>query len=357
MGDIDSDFQEAKPKRRKVTPNVPVPNAADTKASDPVLTARMPSGTLSSTITYKSRQCNLAAASKTHSHSLSDGSYEETSDDSDDFRDDGGTSRFKRSRQKSAATRVRPPSAKHTWVSVRRNDDGSPFLFTGFTAAYAYMHDEFAVKGCDGMPLIDRGGDATKWAVVYRYACAYRDMSCWPACLLLAAPAIPFFPFLPLEKRHRRFAHSPSHAFPGGPALPIKGECVGSRSVARRQWLSGTTTMAKMDIKNRPHFTVNVMVRALPHVCACASSPASCSLPLCTSCFTQPPSCSQQHASCDNHTTSCKHLAVPCHSNNCVLHYAVLIRPLCIYTICEHPTPAARLTTPYSCSPSKCMPS
>jgi hypothetical protein len=29
-----------------------------------------------------------------------------------------------------------------------------------------------------------------------------------------------------------------------------------------------------MDIKNRPHFTVNVMVCSLPHVCACA--PASC---------------------------------------------------------------------------------
>ena len=211
MGDHDSDFQQRKPKRRKVIPNVPVPNAADTKASDPVdvLTARMPTGTLSSTITYQSRQCNLAAAAKTHSHSLSDGSYEEPSHmDSDDFRDDVCTSRFKRSRQKSAATRVRPPSAKHTWVSVRRNDDGSPFLFTGFTAAYAYMHDEFAVKGCDGMPLIDRGGDATKWAVVYRYACAYHNYvkcpfviririlvvchDCPPACFLLPLLSLSF---------------------------------------------------------------------------------------------------------------------------------------------------------------------
>ena len=162
-------------------PNETVPNAADTEASDPVddLTARMPSGTQCSTITYQSRQCQLVAAAKKHSHSCSDDSYEQTchnSDmDSDDFRDDASTRGAKRGRKQSAAARVRPPSAKHVWVSVRQNDDGSPFLFKGFTAAYAYMHDEFAVKGCDGMTLIDRGGDATKWAVVYRYACAYHN--------------------------------------------------------------------------------------------------------------------------------------------------------------------------------------
>jgi hypothetical protein len=44
-------------------------------------------------------------------------------------------------------------------------------------------------------------------------------------------------------------------------------------------WFKGNVTLAfdhtfKMDIKNRPHFTVNVMVCSLPHVCAC--SPASC---------------------------------------------------------------------------------
>ncbi len=131
MSDNESDFKQRRSKRTKMTLNVPVPDAAHTEASDPVddLTARMPSGTQCSTITYHSRQCKLAAAAKTHSHSCSDDSYEQA----------------------------------------------SPFLFTGFTAAYAYMHDEFAVKGCDGMTLIDRGGDATKWAVVYRYACAYHN--------------------------------------------------------------------------------------------------------------------------------------------------------------------------------------
>jgi len=80
MGDNDSDFQQRRSKRRKMKPNETVPNAADTEASDPVddLTARMPSGTQCSTITYQSRQCQLAAAAKTHSHSCSDDSYEQT---------------------------------------------------------------------------------------------------------------------------------------------------------------------------------------------------------------------------------------------------------------------------------------
>ena len=88
--------------------------------------------------------------------------------DSDDFRDAASSRLSIRKRRKGVPASLRPPSAKHIWVSVRKNDDGSPFLFTGFTAAYAYMHDEFAVKGCDGMTLIDRGGDVTKWSVVYR---------------------------------------------------------------------------------------------------------------------------------------------------------------------------------------------
>ena len=66
-------------------------------------------------------------------------------------------------------------------------------------------------------------------------------------------------------------------------------------------WFKGNVTLAfdhtfKMDIKNRPHFTVNVMVRALPLVCA--GSPTPCSPPLSASCFTPAPSCSQQHAPC-----------------------------------------------------------
>lgn len=63
--------------------------------------------------------------------------------------------------------------------SVFQNDDDSPFLFKGFSTVYTYMDAEFAVKGCDGMSLIHRGGDTTKWSVVYRFACAYHNyVSC-----------------------------------------------------------------------------------------------------------------------------------------------------------------------------------
>ncbi len=122
MGDNDSDFQQRRSKRRKIKPNDTVPNAADTEASDPVddLTARMPSGTQCSTITYHSRQCKLAAAAKTHSHSCSDDSYEQTCYDSDmesdDFRDDASTRGSKRGRKHSAVARslLTPP----TWCPV-----------------------------------------------------------------------------------------------------------------------------------------------------------------------------------------------------------------------------------------------
>ena len=37
------------------------------------------------------------------------------------------------------------------------------------------MHLTFAVAGCEGMALVDKGGDTTKHSVVYRYACAFHN--------------------------------------------------------------------------------------------------------------------------------------------------------------------------------------
>ena len=74
-----------------------------------------------------------------------------------------------------ACARKRKINPKHNWVSVRKDDDGGPLQFEGFSPAYAFMHQEFAVKGCNGMTLVDRGGDTTKYCVVYRYACAFHN--------------------------------------------------------------------------------------------------------------------------------------------------------------------------------------
>lgn len=72
-----------------------------------------------------------------------------------------------------ACARKRKINTEHNWVSVRKDDDGGPLQFEGFSAAYAFMHQEFAAKGCYGMTLVDRGSDTTKYCVVYRYACAF----------------------------------------------------------------------------------------------------------------------------------------------------------------------------------------
>ena len=74
-----------------------------------------------------------------------------------------------------ACAHKRKINTKHNWVSVRKDDDGGPLQFEGFSPAYAFMHQEFAVKGCNGMTLVDRGGDTTKYCVVYRYACAFHN--------------------------------------------------------------------------------------------------------------------------------------------------------------------------------------
>ena len=62
---------------------------------------------------------------------------------------------------------------KLNWVSASFAGDGDPRIFPSFLAAYEYMHQEFAVNGCDGMHFVDRGTDTTKFSVVYRYGCFF----------------------------------------------------------------------------------------------------------------------------------------------------------------------------------------
>jgi len=69
----------------------------------------------------------------------------------------------------------RKPSTKHNWIACKDDAGVGPRIFQGFAAAFAYMHLTFAVAGCEGMSLVDKGGDTTKHSVVYRYACAFHN--------------------------------------------------------------------------------------------------------------------------------------------------------------------------------------
>jgi hypothetical protein len=69
----------------------------------------------------------------------------------------------------------RKPSTKHNWIACKDDAGVGPRIFQGFAAAFAYMHQTFAVAGCEGMSLVDKGGDTTKHSVVYRYACAFHN--------------------------------------------------------------------------------------------------------------------------------------------------------------------------------------
>ena len=58
-------------------------------------------------------------------------------------------------------------STKHNWLSACNEDLGAckedrARQFQGFSSAYPYMHEHFAVNRCEGMAL-DKGGDTPKY--------------------------------------------------------------------------------------------------------------------------------------------------------------------------------------------------
>ena len=56
----------------------------------------------------------------------------------------------------------RKPTTKHNWIACKDDAGVGPRIFQGFAAAFAYMHLTFAVAGCEGMALVDKGGDTSK---------------------------------------------------------------------------------------------------------------------------------------------------------------------------------------------------
>jgi hypothetical protein len=54
------------------------------------------------------------------------------------------------------------PNTKHNWITCKDDAGVGPRIFQGFSAAFANMHLTFAVAGCEGMTLVDKGGDTTK---------------------------------------------------------------------------------------------------------------------------------------------------------------------------------------------------
>jgi len=71
-----------------------------------------------------------------------------------------------------AVKKERRPASKHKWESVRVDANGLPAPFPSFSAAFNYMHEEFAEKD-DGMHLVDKGSHTTNTDVVYKFQCGY----------------------------------------------------------------------------------------------------------------------------------------------------------------------------------------
>ena len=73
----------------------------------------------------------------------------------------------------------------------------------------------FAVAGCEGMALVDKGGDTTKHSVVYRYACAFHNYIRCPfvvrirvlVCSLTTSRTVCFFLFQTNCQSHTTLCH------------------------------------------------------------------------------------------------------------------------------------------------------
>lgn len=102
------------------------------------------------------------------------------------------------------------------------------------------MHQEFAVKGCNDMTLVDRVGDTTKYCVVYRYVCAFHNYIKCPflvriRVLVLSVSLLSVS--LALSLHNPTTPHSTCllcvwHAGTGG--VPHKGGCRPTCPVTRR---------------------------------------------------------------------------------------------------------------------------
>jgi hypothetical protein len=109
----------------------------------------------------------------------------------------------------------RKPTTKHNWIACKDDAGVGPRIFQGFAAAFAYMHLTFAVVGCEGMALVDKGGDTTKHSVVYRYACAFHNYIRCPfvvrirvlVCSLTTSRTVCFFLFQTNCQSHTPLCH------------------------------------------------------------------------------------------------------------------------------------------------------
>ena len=109
----------------------------------------------------------------------------------------------------------RKPSTKHNLIACKDDAGVGPRIFQGFAAAFAYMHLTFAVVGCEGMALVDKGGDTTKHSVVYRYACAFHNYIRCPfvvrsrvmVCSLTTSRTVCFFLFQTNCQSHTTLCH------------------------------------------------------------------------------------------------------------------------------------------------------